>query len=104
MVEYRIGKSNPPHPADDMTATVTLGDNSAMSIINPKSFAEGGAEWVIRYGNPESIRYTIASLLSSYDSLMSGDISMKEATRRLRLARAARRAISVAPKEPKDGE
>ena len=99
MGEYRICKSNPPHPADGMTATVTLGDNAAMSIINPQSFADGGAEWVMRYGNPESIRYTVASLLSSYDGLLSGDINMTEATRRLRVARAARRDMAIKQKE-----
>lgn len=95
MAEYRVGKSTPPHPADGMTAQVALGDNAAMTIINPQSFADGGPEWVMRYGNVESVRYTVASLLGSYDSMLSGHISMKEATRRLRLARAARRAMSI---------
>ena len=82
-----------PHPADGMTAQVNVGDNAAMTIINPQSFAKGGAEWVMRYGDPVSIRYTVASLLSSYDGLLDDSISMKEATRRLRLMRAARRAM-----------
>ena len=37
-----------PHPADGMTAEVIVGDNAAMTIVNPQSFADGGAEWVMR--------------------------------------------------------
>lgn len=87
-----------PHPADGMTGEVELGDGAASTIINPQSFANGGAEWVMRYGDPVSIRYTVASLLGSYDYLLSDNINMKEATRRLRLMRAARKAM----KEGKD--
>ncbi|KKL06391.1 hypothetical protein LCGC14_2596470 [marine sediment metagenome] len=87
-----------PHPADGMTGEVELGDGAWGTIINPQSFADGGAEWVMRYGDPASIRYTVASLLGSYDYLLSDNINMKEATRRLRLMRAARKAM----KEGKD--
>ncbi|KZX99020.1 MULTISPECIES: hypothetical protein [unclassified Sulfitobacter] len=82
-----------PHPADGMTGEVELGGGAAATIINPESFADGGAEWVMRYGDPASIRYTVASLLSSYNYLLSENINMKEATRRLRLMRAARKAM-----------
>ena len=87
-----------PHPADGMTAEVIVGDNAAMTIVNPQSFSDGGAEWVMRYGDPVSIRYTVASLISSYDYLLSDNINMKEATRRLRLMRAERKVMSL-PKE-----
>ena len=90
-------KSNPPHPADGLTAIVEIGDNAAMEIINPQSFAGGGPEWQMRYGNPEPIRYVIAGLLSSYDALLSEEITMAEATRRLRLMRAARRQLRKEP-------
>ena len=80
-----------PHPADGMITYVECGDGAVMSIIDPRSFEDGGPEWVMRYGDPESIRYTIAGLLSSYDYLLSDNINMAEATRRLRLMRAARR-------------
>lgn len=80
-----------PHPANGMTAEVHLGDGAYASIIDPSSFNDGGAEWVMRYGDPESIRYTVASLLSSYDYLLSGAINMTEATRQLRILRQARR-------------
>lgn len=81
------------HPADGMTATVSMGDGAFSSIINPQSFEDGGPEWVMRYGNPESIRYSVASLLDSYDYLLSDHLTMGEATRRLRLLRAARKAL-----------
>lgn len=63
-----------------------------MDISDPRSFGDGGPEWVMRYGNADSIRYTVASLLSSYDYLMSDEITMAEATRRLRKMREYRRA------------
>lgn len=80
-----------PQPADGMTSPVQCGNDAIMDIIDPRSFEHGGPEWVMRYGNPESIRYTVASLLESYDYLLSDNINMAEATRRLRLMRAARR-------------
>ena len=85
-----IGKAGGGHPADGMTAHVDCGDGATMTIINPQSFEDGGPEWVMRYGNPEGIRFSVASLLSSYDYLLSGNITMKEATARLRLLRKAR--------------
>ena len=83
-----------PHPADNMTATMAMGDGAFVGFINPQSFADGGPEWVCRYGNVESIRYTVASLLGDYDYLLSGEISDKEAIRRLRLLRAGRAALA----------
>lgn len=91
---YRVIDNTPGgHPADGMTAMVSLGDGAFASIMNPQSFEEGGPEWVMRYGNPESIRYSVASLLCSYDYLLGSHLSMREATRRLRLMRAARRDL-----------
>lgn len=84
------------HPADGMTAQVSLGGGAVSTIIDPRSFADGGPEWVCRYGNVESIRYTVASLLESYDYLLSANIPTKEATRRLRLLRVARSALAGA--------
>ena len=82
------------HPADGMTAEVDLGDGAGATIINPQSFKDGGPEWVMRYGNPLAIRYTVASLLESYDYLLSGEITRKEAMQRLVLMRRARAALS----------
>lgn len=83
------------HPADGMTAEVAMGDGAYMTIINPQSFEDGGPEWVMRYGNPESIRFTVASLLSSYDYLLSREITMGEAIQRLRLLRKARAELCL---------
>lgn len=83
------------HPADGMTVEVPVGDGARHSIIDPRSFENGGAEWVMRYGNPEAIRYTVASLLGSYDYLLSGEISTSEAIRRLRIMRQYRAACAA---------
>lgn len=83
-------KSITPHPFDGMCQHVDCGDGATMDIIDPRSFNDGGPEWVMRYGNPESIRFGVAMLLSSYDYLLSGNISTTEAIRRLRLMRKAR--------------
>lgn len=81
------------HPFDGMAIHVPVENGEAvMDIIDPRSFAEGGPEWVMRYGNPEGIRFGVAMLLSSYDYLLSDQITMKEATRRLRVMRQYRRA------------
>lgn len=78
------------HPADGMTLEVELGDGASSSILDPRSFEEGGLEWTLRYGNAESVKYSAASVLSSYDYLVSGAITTKEAIRRLRELRRVR--------------
>lgn len=80
-----------PHPADGMTCHVDLGNGAVFSIIDPRSFREGGPEWTMRYGDPSGIRFVVASLLESYDYLLSDAINLSEATRRLRLLRAKRK-------------
>jgi len=82
------------HPADGMIDRIDIGDGATMSIINPQSFKDGGPVWVLRYGNPESIRFAAASLLESYDYLLSDNITMNESTRRLRAMRARRKVLS----------
>lgn len=78
------------HPADGMTVHVPVGDGAVQFIVDPRSFEDGGPEWVMRYGNPESIRYTVAALLGDYDYLLSGNITTAEAVRRLRIMRQYR--------------
>ncbi|XHB99384.1 hypothetical protein ABWH97_00090 [Nitratireductor sp. ac15] len=94
---FRLGKSKPAHAADGMTVTVSMGGGAYGTIINPQSFSDGGPEWVMRYGNPESIRYTVASLLETFDHLLSDGISAKEASRRLIIMRSVRRALGSQP-------
>lgn len=86
-----------------LTAEINCGDGAVMSIVDPRSFEDGGIGWTLRYGDPGGVRYTAASLIDSYDYLLSGEITMQEATRRLRLLRAARRALLAAltPSEAK---
>lgn len=92
---YRIAGPTPGgHPADGMTAIVSMGGGAYSTIINPKSFENGGSEWVMRYGKPESVRYTVAGLLETFDYLLSDNINMKEATRRLRIMRAVRKDLA----------
>lgn len=91
-----------PHPANGMTAEVHCGDSAYMTIIAPDTHHEGSAEWVMRYGDPETIRYTVAGIVSSYEYLLAGGINMTEATRRLRLARKAYRELATPTKETKD--
>ena len=88
------GQSPGGHPADGMVAHVDHGDGAVSSIIDPSSFEHGGPEWVMRYGNPDSIRYAVASLLESYDYLLSGNINQREAIKSLMLMRRARAAIA----------
>lgn len=92
---YRIAGPTPGgHPADGMTAIVSMGDGAYSTIINPQSFADGGPEWVMRYGAPQSIRYTVAGLLETFDYLLSEGISTTEAIARLRILRAVRKDLA----------
>lgn len=80
------------HPADGMTVRVPVGDGAVHEIIDPRSFEDGGLEWTMRYGNPETVRYSAASIIDSYDYLLSDHITLTEATRRLRILRQYRAA------------
>lgn len=93
------------HPADGLTAHVQFGDGAVGTIANPQSYADGGPVWLMTWGDPLAIRYSVASMLSSYDYLLSEDINMAEATRRLRLMRRARHQLSRTPiKDTPDAE
>lgn len=80
-----------PHPCNGMRAEVHCGDGAYMSIKDPT--ADTGIGWTLRYGDPEVVRYVAAGVLDSYDYLLSDEITATEAIRRLRLLRAARRAL-----------
>lgn len=85
-------------PADGMTIDVSYGGGAIGSIINP--LADPHPEWVSRYGNVEGIRYALASFLETYDYLLSQSINDKEAVRRLRIMRGARRAALQQDPQP----
>jgi hypothetical protein len=74
-------------------AQVELGDGAAMSVLNPRSFKDGGLEWQLRYGDVEAVRYLAASIVSDYDCLTSSEYSLTEVQRRLRIVRKARRLL-----------
>jgi len=82
-----------------LVAEVDCGDGAVMTIVDPRSLKDGGAEWQMRYGNPVAIRYVVASLIESFDYLISDNINMNEATRRLRLMRRRRAALRLAEGE-----
>lgn len=84
----RSGKDG--HPADGMTLEVHVGDGAYMSLVDPRSFEDGGIEWNLRYGNVEDIRFSAASIVSSFDYLLCGEITTTEAIRRLRIMREIR--------------
>lgn len=91
---YRVGHSKPNgHPADGMTAIVHIGDGAFSTIPNPMSYSEGGIVWTLAWGNAEAVKHTAGSIITSYDYLLSEAITMKDATHRLRLLRAARKAL-----------
>lgn len=79
------------HPADGMTLYVDVGDGAEMKIPDPRSFKDGGLEWTLLYGDADAVRGVAASVIGSYDYLLSGSISTTEAIRRLRLIRGVYR-------------
>jgi hypothetical protein len=88
------------------TLNVPTGGGAVMFIVNP--MADPHIEWMLRYGrdlNPsEAGRFSAASIVDSFDYLLSENINMTEATRRLRLLRAARRAATQAERPAGKGE
>lgn len=97
----------PPHPkrrrhfCNDMTAEVHVGDAAFVTIVNPTH--DSGLGWQLRYGDAETVRFAAASVVSSYDYLLSDGCSSKEAIRRLRILRTARRALISQHTEKTDG-
>ena len=75
-----------------LTMNVDHGDGAGASIPDPAAFKDGGLEWCLRYApGAHNCNFQAASVVESFDYLLSNYISMKEATRRLRQMRAARR-------------
>ncbi len=84
-MEDRHGKEI---PARDCTSHVDCGGGAVMDMVNP--YSDDSVEWGLRYGNAERMRFVAASVISSYDYLLSAEITAAEAIRRLRLMRARR--------------
>lgn len=66
-------------------------DGGAVSFIPDPRPAAGSLEWCLRYADPREVRMIAATVVSSFDYLLSDNITMAEATRRLRQMRATRR-------------
>lgn len=83
------------------TKQVDVGGGALMTIVNPRG--DPSIEWMLRYaGDLNDLsygRFAAASLIANYDYLLSDQITLKEATARLRLMRIARRAAAK-PTEP----
>lgn len=76
--------------------SVDVGGGAVHTIVDPRSFPAGGIEYCLRYGEPSlSAQLVAASLISSFDYLLSDNISTKEAIRRLRILRAERKATTT---------
>lgn len=70
---------------------VEHGDGAVGFIPDPAAFDDGGLEWCLRYARQHNnCHLQAAAVVSTFDHLMSPNITMKEATRRLRQMRAAR--------------
>ena len=89
-------------PPKGCVARVDCGDGAVMAM--PNMFHDWNIIWQLTWGNPSEARYVAASVIESYDYLLSGTISMKEATRRLRLLRAKRRELIEAAMSPAERE
>lgn len=79
------------HFCNDMVREVHTGGGAYMSIVNP--WRDSGLEWQLRYGAANDVRYVAASVVASYDYLLSSEITTAEAIRRLRVLRAAHRQL-----------
>lgn len=94
-------------PQNHFFMTVEVGEGAVHFIANPN--ADPHLEWVLRYGRKfgtEEQRAEVlgraemaaATVLDGFDYLLSDNINMKEATRRLRLMRTAHRTAITQPK------
>lgn len=69
------------------TLMVPTGGNAVMTA--PLPGCDPHLEWSLRYGSPEAVRFAAAAVVESFEYLLSSNINMAEATRRLRVMRAA---------------
>lgn len=81
-----------------LTLSVDVGGGAVMTILNPASFEDGGLGWQLRYGSPEAVRFVAASVVESYDYLLSSEITTTEAIRRLRAMRHVRNTQQPEPR------
>lgn len=86
----------------DYTINVSVGDGAYMCITNPVTDPQIG--YSLTYSGdlnqPQAGRFSAAALIDSYNYLVSHEISLKEATRRLALMRQARDAAIASTTPP----
>jgi hypothetical protein len=77
--------------SEQFTLAIKVGGSACMFAPNPK--ADPHIEWSLRYSDhlndPRCGRFSAAAVVESFAYLLSDQINMTEATRRLRLMRAA---------------
>jgi hypothetical protein len=82
---------------------VKLGDDISQAIPDPTLNPKGGLSWRVNYspGDDEAMRCG-ASVIAGFQYLLSDEISMEEAIRRLRLLRKAYRDAPRCRPNPQD--
>lgn len=78
--------------SENLTLEVEHGGGAYGTIPNPQSYANGGVVWRLTYGNYEQARWPATSIIDTFSALISPEINMKEATRRLAQFRRSYRA------------
>tara|TARA_B100002003_G_scaffold198147_1_gene188737 strand:- start:2983 stop:3282 length:300 start_codon:yes stop_codon:yes gene_type:complete len=75
-----------------LTMQVDHGGGAFGTMPDPAAFADGGLGWCLTYATQHhNCHLQAASVVDTFDYLLSENINMTEATRRLRQMRAARR-------------
>ena len=77
----------------NLTQFINHGDGAAGSIPDVLAKKDGGLEWCLRYAHQHhNTHMQAAAVVSTFDSILSDEMTMKEATRRLRQMRQERKA------------
>lgn len=83
---------------EELRLTTEVGDGAVMFHPDPTKYRAGGLCWHLTYGDARSFKGQAVSVIQSFDFLLDEGVSMKEATRRLRLLRSARKRSYEAEK------
>lgn len=98
-----LDQHNPPAAPEpvvgirSLTAYIDCGGGARSAIPDPRAFRDGGLEWCLRYSCkgvlPNNVQFQAASVVESFDYLLSTYLNMKEAIDRLRILRRGRAAL-----------
>lgn len=75
----------------ERTCYIYVHPDAQMCMPNP--WSDGSVEWHLRHGDAVAVRISAATLISSYDYLLSDCITTKEAVYRLRVLRNSRKRL-----------